>query len=597
MPKLINDPHDFVDEVIEGILLAHGDRLHAVSDDARAIARASSEPGTVGIVTGGGSGHLPLFLGYVGAGLCSAVAVGNVFSSPSAAQIAAATRAADAGAGVLYLYGNYGGDVYNFDLAADIVGTDGIRTRTVLGADDVASAPLESASSRRGVAGIFFAYKIAGAAAARGDDLTAVAALAQRAVDRTGTMGVGLSPTVLPTTGKPSFELDEGQMEIGIGIHGEPGSRTGPLAAADDVADELLDSIIADRGIDTGARVALLVNGMGATPLEELYVLARRARRRLDALGARVHRTWVGEFATSLEMGGASISILVLDDELTALLDAPADSPFFSQAGETPSARGTGPRRPAADGRVAADAARSGALGAPAAAGPSSTTDPSSAGPSSSGDPSAREAADALVRAIRGVMPLWAEHAGELRDLDAALGDGDLGITVSAGAEAILRALEGSLDDDLAQPVLQAGEAFATANPSTFAALFGGGMLAAASTLRGRTTLDRVTVSAALTALADRIAERGGARPGDKTLLDALLPSIAALDAAPAGIDEAIAAMRAAAWSGVRETAELVSRRGRASWVGERGAGHADPGATAYARLLDAVAEWREQVA
>lgn len=331
MKKLINEPGQFVDEVIEGLLLAHGDRLTAASDDARALVRTDLPPRTVGIVTGGGSGHLPLFLGYVGRGLCSGVAVGNVFSSPSAEQIHRATVASDTGEGVLYLYGNYGGDVFNFDLAADLADLDGIRTLTVLGADDVASAPRERAETRRGVAGIFFAYKIAGASAWRGDDLDEVARLAQRAVDATGTMGVGLSPTVLPTTGKESFSLEEGQMEIGIGIHGEPGRRTGPIETADAVTDELLGTILADRGIGEGDRVAVLVNGLGATPLEELYVIYRRTHRLLADTGVSVHRAYVGEYATSLEMAGVSVSVLRLDDELQSLLDAPVDSPFFTQ--------------------------------------------------------------------------------------------------------------------------------------------------------------------------------------------------------------------------------------------------------------------------
>ncbi|MFJ4223182.1 dihydroxyacetone kinase family protein [Microbacterium sp. NPDC089695] len=588
--KLINAPEDFVDEVVDGILLAHGDRLRSASDDARALVRAHPTAGAVGIVTGGGSGHLPLFLGYVGEGLCTGVAIGNVFSSPSSAQIAAATRASDSGAGVLYLYGNYGGDVYNFDLAADLVEPDGIRTRTVLGSDDVASAPADAARSRRGVAGIFFAYKIAGAAAERGDDLDAVAELAQRAVDRTGTMGVGLSPTVLPTTGKASFELADGQMEVGIGIHGEPGRRTGAVAAADAVADELVDAIVADRGIGTGARVAVLVNGMGATPLEELYVLSRRTRQRLDALGAVVHRTYVGEFATSLEMVGASISIIVLDDELAALLDAPADSPFFAQRGPAPAAalrearpdaRSTATEKTATE----KDAVES-APDAPEAPGATST------GPGA--DDATARAAARLSALLPEVLPRWAAHADELRDLDAALGDGDLGITVASGARAILDAIGDRDLGDPSQQMLAAGEAFATANPSTFAALVGGGMLAAAASLRGVADLDRRVVAAALGAAADRIADRGGAARGDKTVLDALLPSIEALENAADDAD-ALAAMRVAAWDGVRTTTQLVSQRGRAAWVGERSAGRADPGATAYARLLDAVAEAQEQ--
>lgn len=331
MKKIINDPESFVDEVIDGLLLAHPDRLKAAGEDRRSLVRASAPDGVVGIVTGGGSGHLPLFLGYVGTGLCSGVAVGNVFSSPSPDQVLAATVASDSGKGVLYLYGNYGGDVFNFDLAGDLADAEGIEVTTVLGTDDVASAPIERAETRRGVAGILFAYKIAGAAAARGDDLATVAALAQRAVDATGTMGVGLSPTILPAAGKPTFELPDGEMELGIGIHGEPGQRRGPLETADAITDQLVEQIIVDRGIERGARVAVLVNGLGATPLEELYVMYRRVRQLLDERDIRVHRPYIGEYATSLEMAGASISIIALDDELTALLDAPADSPFFMQ--------------------------------------------------------------------------------------------------------------------------------------------------------------------------------------------------------------------------------------------------------------------------
>jgi dihydroxyacetone kinase len=332
MKKIINSPDAFVDEVIDGILLAHGDQIVAASDDKRALVRATHIDGTVGIVTGGGSGHLPLFLGYVGVGLCSGVAVGNVFSSPSARQVMDATRASDGGRGVLYLYGNYGGDVFNFDLAADLADAEGIVVRTVVGTDDVASAPIERADSRRGVAGIFFAYKIAGAAAARGDDLDAVAERAQHAIDATGTMGVGLSPTILPAAGKPTFELPDGEMELGIGIHGEPGQRRGPLETANAITDHLVEQIIVDRGIGAGDRIAVLVNGLGSTPLEELYVMYRRVRQIMGTKEIAVHRSYVGEYATSLEMAGASISIMKLDDDLTALLDAPASSPFFHQA-------------------------------------------------------------------------------------------------------------------------------------------------------------------------------------------------------------------------------------------------------------------------
>ncbi|OBF33656.1 dihydroxyacetone kinase [Mycobacterium sp. ACS1612] len=333
MKKILNQPEHFVDEMVEGILLAHPDKVKTPGEDRRIMVRADAPvDGKVGIVTGGGSGHLPLFKGYVGKGLCDGVAIGNVFSSPSSQQCFEATAAVNGGAGVLYLYGNYGGDVFNFDLAADLAELEDIPTRTVLGRDDVASQPKERKADRRGVAGIFFAYKAAGAAADRGDDLDSVAAVAEDVVEHTATMGIGLSPTILPTTGAPSFELPDGEMEIGIGIHGEPGIHRGQLDTADAIADRIVAALVDDLGLTSGDRVAVLVNGLGATPLEELYILYRRTHQVLSDLGITIAKSYVGEFATSLEMAGASISLLALNDERLALLNAPASSPFFEQA-------------------------------------------------------------------------------------------------------------------------------------------------------------------------------------------------------------------------------------------------------------------------
>lgn len=330
MKKLINDPESFVDESLEGLLAAHGDQLRPVGAGLRSLVDAAApRAGQVAIVTGGGSGHLPTFLGYVGPGLCSGVAVGNVFSSPSVEQILAVTREVHGGTGVLYLYGNYGGDVLNFDLAAETAGAEGIEVTTVLVADDVASAPRERREDRRGVAGLALAYKVAGGAAARGATLAEVAATVELAVASMSTMGVGLSPAVLPAAGQPTFTLDDGEMEIGIGIHGERGVRRAPLESADDVADEIFDAIAADLALEKGDAIAVLVNGLGATPLEELYVLYRRLHQRFVADGLSVHRAYVGEYATSLEMAGASITIMRLDEQLSALLDAPASSPFM----------------------------------------------------------------------------------------------------------------------------------------------------------------------------------------------------------------------------------------------------------------------------
>jgi dihydroxyacetone kinase len=329
MQKLINSPDDFVDEVLEGILAAHPDYLRRAGNP-RAIVRADAPiAGKVAIATGGGSGHLPVFMGYVGRGLADGAAVGNVFASPSAEEMLAVTRAVDGGAGVLFLYGNYGGDVINFGLAAELALGEGIEVDTVLAADDVASAPKGEEARRRGIAGIFFLYKIAGASAAEGASLADVKAVTARAADNLRSMGVALSPATVPAAGRPTFELPEGEMEIGMGIHGEPGVERGPLRSADEVADQLIGAIVDDLHLAGDQRVDVLVNGLGGTPVEELYLLFRRTAQRLTQLGAVVRRAWVGEYATSLEMAGASVSVLRLDDELERLLDAPAESPFF----------------------------------------------------------------------------------------------------------------------------------------------------------------------------------------------------------------------------------------------------------------------------
>lgn len=331
MQKILNDPEPFVDEMLDGIIAAHPAQLRRPSP--RAIVRADAPvAGKVAIATGGGSGHLPVFMGYVGRGVLDGAAIGNVFASPSSEDMLEVTRAVSAGRGVLYLYGNYGGDRLNFDLAAELAADEGIEVRTILGADDVASAPPDRASARRGIAGIFFLYKVAGAAAAQGASLDEVVAVTERAAAGTRTMGVALSPCTIPAAGVPTFELPVGQMEIGMGIHGEPGVRRGPLATADEIAEELTRAVLADLPYRRGDEVGVLVNGLGATPKEELYILYRSVSRILDAEGIRVHRVWVGEYATSLEMAGASLTLVRLDDDLRRLVDAPAETPFFVQA-------------------------------------------------------------------------------------------------------------------------------------------------------------------------------------------------------------------------------------------------------------------------
>jgi dihydroxyacetone kinase-like protein len=330
MKKILNDPHQYVEEMLEGLVAAHPQYYRRVGVGGRVIARATPPASKkVGIVSGGGSGHLPVFTGYVGTGLLDACAIGEVFASPSVDQMADAIRAAGTGAGVLRLYGNYGGDIMNFDMAGDLAEMEDIRTTTVILADDVASAPPAEAAKRRGVAGMVYAFKIAGAAAEAGDDLDTVTRTAQAAADACRTVGVALSPCVVPQAGKATFEIGDSEMEIGMGIHGEPGVRRGALKSADAIATEMLDIILKDRPIGKGDRISPLVNSLGATPPEELYILYRILKRRIEAAGGSIVMPLVGRYATSMEMAGVSFTLCWLDDKLERLLKAPADCAFW----------------------------------------------------------------------------------------------------------------------------------------------------------------------------------------------------------------------------------------------------------------------------
>lgn len=333
MKKILNDPAKFVDESLEGIVAAHPCMLRALEEDSRAIVRKDAPvQGKVAIATGGGYGHLPVFMGYVGEGLADGCAVGNVFSSPSADTMLEVAKAIDGGKGVLFLYGNYFGDKMNFDYAAEMAAEDEhIRVESVRVCDDAASAPKEEKQKRRGVAGIFFAYKIAGACAASGADLDKVRAMAEKTIDNMATMGIGFTPCVIPASGQPSFEIPDDEIGVGIGIHGEPGISQEKMAPSKELVTRILDKLKEDLELEKGQEIALLFNGLGSTSLEELYLGYKDAKAYLDELGVRVYRPYVGEYATSLEMGGFSITILKLDEELKAYLDAPAKSPFFMQ--------------------------------------------------------------------------------------------------------------------------------------------------------------------------------------------------------------------------------------------------------------------------
>lgn len=330
MKKILNTPENYVDEMLDGLTAAHPEYYRLHGDSGKVVARA--KPGTagkVGIVTGGGSGHLPVFTGYVGTGLLDACAIGDVFSSPSAEQMADAIRAADSGAGVLRLYGNYGGDVMNFDMAGELVEFEDITCSTAVLTDDVASAPPEEAEKRRGVAGMVYAFKIAGAAAEEGRDLDGVTAVARKTADACRSIGAALSPCTVPQAGKPTFEIAEDEMEMGMGIHGEPGVWRGKLQTADAIAGEMMDRLLAEMPVSSGDRVSVMVNSLGATPPEELYILYRTVKARLEGAGASIVMPLVGRYATSMEMAGVSFTLCKLDDDMEKLLNAPCDCAFW----------------------------------------------------------------------------------------------------------------------------------------------------------------------------------------------------------------------------------------------------------------------------
>ena len=329
MKKIINNPANFVEESINGLIKSHPDIYALAKDNNRVITRANKASNKVGIVTGGGSGHLPVFTGYVGKGFLDACAIGSVFASPSVEQMVSAIKNADNGNGVLCIIGNYGGDVMNFEVACEMVETEGIKTKKVIVADDIASASEQEKSKRRGIAGMIFVFKIAGAIAETGASLEEVFNTAAEANVNIRTLGVALSPCILPEAGKPTFQIDDNEIEIGMGIHGEPGIKREKLKPANDLVDDLYKRIIEDSKLSDNDEVAIMINSLGATPLEELYIVSKRMNENLLKSNIKITKTYVGRYATSMEMAGMSITTFKMSDNLKKNLFAESNCPFW----------------------------------------------------------------------------------------------------------------------------------------------------------------------------------------------------------------------------------------------------------------------------
>lgn len=584
--KLINNPDNIIFEMVEGFLGAHPDLVMRHGQSGRALVAVDGpREGKVGIVIGGGSGHEPAFLGYVGRGLADAVAIGNVFASPSPEPILEATRAADGGAGVVYLYGNYSGDVMNFDMAAEVAAAEGIKVRTVLVTDDVASAPAERAHERRGIAGDFFVFKIAGAAADRMASLEEVVAAAEKANRSTFTMGVALGPCSLPQTLKPNFSIGEDEMEIGMGIHGEPGISRGPLETADSVTDKLLDRIFAELILSAGDEVAVLVNGLGSTSLMELYLLHRRVKERLDERKVQIYRSFLGEYVTSLEMAGASISLLKLDNELKTLLDHPCRTAALQVGFVTNGERVS--RSSGAEYRASSHhpARRS-----------ESVVESATQGERQGGEVTPQ----IFCAMFRNVAAAIRVRKDWLSELDGVIGDGDHGVTMALGWTAVDRALdEVTAEDDIEAICKRIAKAFLDAVGASSGPLYATAFLRAGASARGRAGLDAAALVNFLESAAAGIRERGKAEPGDKTMVDAWVPAAEAASRALREGASAIACLKAAARGaeeGMNATANIAARKGRSSKLGERSLGHIDPGAASTFVMLSAMAEALERV-
>jgi dihydroxyacetone kinase len=556
--KLINAPDGVVGEALDGLTLANAGiaRLAGSTTAVRSDVAAVRDAGQVALLSGGGAGHEPAHAGYVGAGMLTAAVAGEVFTSPSVDAVLDAIRAVASPGGVVLIVKNYTGDRLNFGLAAELARAEGIDVETVVVADDVALAA-EAGAGRRGLAGTVLVHKVAGAAAAAGLPLDEVAGRARRVAETVGTMGLALTPCTVPAAGQPGFSLEGDEIEWGLGIHGEPGVERAGLRPVREVVDRLLTAITTDRGITAGQRVAVLVNGLGATPPMELSIVAGEAARDLRGRGIRVDRIWAGNFLTALDMAGCSLSVLPVDDELLAGLDAPTTAPAWPAtvtAGEPAS------------------------LAAPAGENAESGTLP---------------ADDPLRRALEAVAEALISVRDELTELDREVGDGDLGISLARGSAAVLA-------DCPDYPGEAGPAAVLRATSATLRRSMGGtsGPLYAVMLLRAAAALpsaapDAAQWAAAFRAAVDGVREVGGAEVGDRTMVDALAPAADAFAAAVAGGAsgrDALGVAADAAAAGAASTTDIRARLGRSSYLGDRVLGHPDPGAQAVALWLAAIA-------
>ena len=557
MTKVFDQPQLFAETALKGFCAANADRVAMVPHGA--VRAAPGAPGKVALLVGGGSGHYPAFLGYVGTGFADAAVAGDVFASPSAAWIHGVAKAANRGGGVIMGFGNYAGDVMNFGTAAERLRAEGIDARLLVVTDDVASAPAGERARRRGVAGDLPVFKIAGAAAEAGLDIDAVMAVAEKANGATVSFGIAFDGCTLPGQGKPLFAVDAGQVGIGLGIHGEPGISTQAMVPAADLARILLDPLLAERPASHDGRVAVILNGLGRTKYEELFVLWHHLSGLLAEAGLTVVQPEVDEFVTSLDMAGCSLTITWLDDELEAFWRAPADAPAF----------------------------RKGTVAAPQAA-EARDNHTASVAEVVPGSPQSQQAGHRVAALIGHVANALADAEEELGRLDAQAGDGDHGQGMARGSAAAAAAAEKAViaGAGVGTVLSLAGDAWADRAGGTSGALWGEALRAWGQVLGDADTPSALAVARGAQAALEAIIRLGGAKVGDKTLVDALMPFVQVLNeqvAAGESLGVAWAAAAARATDAADATAQLTPRLGRARPLAERSLGHPDAGAVSLA--------------
>lgn len=561
MTRVLNNPDDFPAQAVAGLASAFPNHLKPVFGG---VARATAtRQGKVALVVGGGSGHYPAFAGWVGQGFADGAVCGNIFASPSGAQAYSVCKAVDRGAGVLIGFGNYAGDVLQFGQAAERLKSEGIEARCLLVTDDIASAGPDDLARRRGIAGDLPTFKVTGAACEAGMGIDEVQAVFDRVNHRTRSFGVAFQGCTLPGADEPLFRVAEGRMGVGMGIHGEPGIHDADLGTADDLAGLLVDGLLADRPDNPGTRVVPIVNGLGDTKYEELFVIWNDVRRRLVEAGLEIVDPQVGEFVTSLDMAGLSLTLLWLDDVIEPLWLAPCDTPAY---------------RRGSIGDVELDTTElSQQAEAVAVEQPGSTA--------------SQDVASRAVGALDLIHDVLVDRQDELGRLDSIAGDGDHGIGMTRGATAALAAAKAVAAEGAgaSTTLTAAGAAWSEQAGGTSGALWGAALTAFGTVLGDQDGCrPGLVVEAAASAL-DAVKRLGGARRGDKTMIDAMEPFVEALKASSADLPTAWGSAVLAAEQGARSTADIVARLGRSRPLGEKSLGTPDPGAISFVDVVRAV--------